>query len=71
MHIHNKAISIDMIDKSTNFEFVKKYLAITYIMSQCKYVVFGSGNCSLWIALYRGNAHNIIQHRKGKWYSFD
>ncbi len=70
-HIHNKAISVDKIDKSTNFEFIKKYLAITYIMSLCKYVVFGSGNCSFWIALYRGNANNIIQHCKGKWHSFD
>lgn len=68
--IHDPKTSVDLIDKSNNHEFAKKYLAITYIMSQCKYIVFGSGNCSIWIALYRGNSNGIIQHHKGIWHSF-
>ena len=38
-------------------------------MSKCKYVICGSsGNCSLWIALYRGNADNIFQCMGGNKY---
>jgi len=37
------------------------YLAITIIMSKCKFVVCGSGNCSIWIALFRGNMDNFFQ----------
>jgi hypothetical protein len=32
-------------------------------MSKCKYVVCGSsGNCSIWITFYRGNADNVYQY---------
>ena len=33
--------------------FQNTILAITIIMSKCEHIVFGSGNCSLWIVLYR------------------
>jgi len=49
--------------------FSKNYLAITIMMSRCKYVVCGSGNCSLWIMLYRGHARNILQNLNGSWIS--
>ncbi len=67
-HMSRCKNTVDKINVSNNFEFSKKYLAITYIMSQCKYLVFGSGNCSIWIVFYRGNSHNIIQFLNGKWY---
>ena len=38
-----------------NFVFSQYYLAITIIMSKCKYVYCNTGNCSLWIRLYREN----------------
>jgi len=38
-----------------NFVFSQYYFAITIIMSKCKYVYCNSGNCSLWIRLYREN----------------
>jgi len=62
----------DTVDKkmsSTNYEFSKKYLAITIIMSRCKYVICGSGNCDIWIMLYRGNNKNVIQNLNGSWYN--
>lgn len=37
-------------------------------MAKCKYVICGTGNCSIWIMLFRGNASNTIQFRKGNWY---
>ena len=57
----NNNITVDKIDTFTNFLYSQYYLAITKIMSKCKYVVCNTGNCSLWITLFRGNADNIVQ----------
>lgn len=59
---------------SQNYEFSKKYLGITIIMSKCKYskckyIICGSGNCDMWIMLYRGNNKNVIQNLNGSWYN--
>jgi hypothetical protein len=54
-------LSVDKINSATNFVYSQYYLAITIIMSKCKYVVYTTGNCSLWIALFRGNTENIYQ----------
>jgi len=45
----------------------QNFLAITNIMSRCKHVIMSSGNCDLWVALYRGNADNLIQYYDGVW----
>lgn len=37
------------------------------IIAKCKYVICGSGNCSIWMMLYRGNNKNVIQYLKGNW----
>jgi hypothetical protein len=52
-----------------NYKFSKYYLAITIIMSQCKHIICGSGNCSLWIMFYRQNNINVHQFLDGVWYS--
>jgi hypothetical protein len=62
----NSTVDIEM--RSEIKEFSKKYLAITIIMSKCKYIICGSGNCSMWILLYRGNNENVIQNLNGHWY---
>jgi len=59
--------TVDKKMKSQNYEFSKKYLAITIIMSKCKYIICGSGNCDIWIMLYRGNNNNLIQNINGTW----
>jgi hypothetical protein len=61
--------TVDLKMCSTNYEFSKKYLAITIIMSKCKYVICGSGNCSIWIMLYRKNSKNVIQNLNRTWYT--
>ena len=61
--------TVDKKMKSQNYEFSKKYLAITIIMSKCKYIICGSGNCSIWIMFYRENNKNIIQNLNGTWYN--
>lgn len=62
--------SVDLKMKETNYEYSKLYLAITLIMSKCKYIICGSGNCSIWIMLYRGNCKNVYQNLNRKWYEF-
>jgi hypothetical protein len=53
---------IDPINRGiSNQDFTKLFLATTLIMSKCKYVLSASGNVSLWIALFRGTANNMIQ----------
>jgi hypothetical protein len=59
--------TVDIIMKDKNPVFSKYYLAITIIMSKCKYIICGSGNCSFWIILYRGNSNNVYQNLKNNW----
>ena len=61
--------TVDLKMRSQNYEFSKKYLAITIIMSKCKYIICGSGNCSEWIMFYRENNKNVIQNLNGTWYN--
>ena len=67
-HIPKSINTVDRVMYQSNNLFSKYYLAITIIMSKCKYVVCGSGNCSLWIILYRGHNKNVCQYSKGTWY---
>ena len=60
--------TVDIKMKDTNKEFSKYYLAITIIMSKCKYIICGSGNCSIWIMFYRENSKNIIQNLNNVFY---
>jgi hypothetical protein len=62
-HISQANTTVDVVFRNTNHEYSKNFLAITYIMSQCKYVICNSGNCSLWVVLYRNNMDNVIQLR--------
>jgi hypothetical protein len=67
-HINKCLSTVDKVMKSKNYDFSKKFLAITIIMSRCKYVICGSGNCDMWIMFYRGNSENVIQNLKDKWF---
>ena len=66
-HMNKQSSTVDIVFKDLNFEFSKKYLAITIIMSKCKYIICPSGNCSIWIMFYRGNANNIMQFLNNEW----
>lgn len=60
-HINKKMSTVVYSFKDNHYKFSLYYVAITYIMSKCKYVICSTGNCSIWIALFRGNSKNIIQ----------
>jgi len=60
-HMEFMPLSIDKIDYDKNLDFSLNYLAITIIMSRCKFVICNSGNCSIWICLYRKSSENVDQ----------
>ena len=66
-HMKKASTSVDIVMPQTNYEFSKKFLAIVFIMSQCKDVICGSGNISLWLTLYRGSSVGVQQFLDGKW----
>ena len=45
------------------------FLSTIIILSRCKYIICSSGNCSVWIMLYRGNNKNVIQYLNRTWYN--
>ena len=51
-----------------NYIQIKNFLAIVYLISKCKYIICSSGNCSIWMMLYRGNGNNIKQFLNDVWY---
>lgn len=67
-HIKKCNSTVDIVMKEQNNIYSKYYLAITIIMSKCKYIVCGSGNCYIWIMFYRGNNNNTCQFNNGKWH---
>jgi hypothetical protein len=66
-HIPKASTSVDLVFREGNFEASKQYLAITIFMASCAHIIFGSGNCSLWILLYRGNSNGVHQFLEGRW----
>lgn len=66
-HMKKCNSTVDLLTKDKIDIYSKHYLSITIIMSKCKYIVCGSGNCSIWITFYRGNNKNIYQNNDGVW----
>ena len=66
-HMNKCNSTVDHTMKEDIFTFSKYYLAITIIMSKCKYIICGSGNCSIWIMFYREHSNNVIQNLNGEW----
>ena len=67
-HMSKRDNTVDKTMKKKNSLFSKYFLAITIIMSQCEHIICGSGNCSLWIILYRGHANNVYQNLYNSWF---
>ena len=54
---------------NTNYQDMFYFLSTIIILSRCKYIICSSGNCSMWIMLYRENNKNVIQYLNGTWYN--
>ena len=55
--------------KEENYKDIQYFLASVLILSECKHIVLGISNCSLWISLYRGHSNNLHQHYYEKFIS--
>ena len=66
-HVKKCDSTVDILLKNTNYIYSKYYLAITIIMSKCRYIICGSGNCSMWIIFYRENSENVYQNLNNIW----
>jgi hypothetical protein len=66
-HMTKRNSTTDIVFNNLNKEYSKYYLAITIIMAKCKYIICTSGNCSIWIMLFRMHANNVIQYLHDKW----
>ena len=60
-HIPKCLTTVDKLLRYQNSVMSKLFVSIVYVMSRCEYVICNSGNCSYWIALFRGHCHNLIQ----------
>ena len=60
--IHNSTI-----DVSRDIYF---FLASIYIASKCKYIITTSGNCDIWIILFRGHCRGVLQYLEHKQYIY-
>jgi len=47
--------------------FGAKFYSAVLSLSQCSHVITHSGNCGLWLTLYRGHANNLHQIHNGIW----
>ena len=57
----NPTTLVDKVFPEQNAVMSKNFLAIILTMAKCKYVVCGSGNCSFWMALFRGHSDGLVQ----------
>ena len=63
----NKSVVIHtMVQQDQRPLFGCRILQSIYMQSKCKHVITHSGNCGLWIALFRGNPNNISQYLNHK-----
>jgi hypothetical protein len=62
----NKGIHYEHTSEQ-NYKDISYLFASVLIMSKCKYILCSSGNVSMWIMLYRGNAMNVHQNLNLKW----
>jgi len=66
-HMPKQLSTVDLTMRHNIHAFSRTFLAITILMSKCKYVICGTGNCSIWIAYFRGHAEGMHQFRNDTW----
>lgn len=66
-HMQKQLATVDHVFHHLNHEYSKYYLAITLIMARCNHIICTSGNCSIWIMLFRGHANNVQQFLDNAW----
>ena len=64
----NKGIHNEQ-SRNENYYDMLNFLSTVLIISKCKYIICSSGNCSIWMMLYRGNNKNVIQYLNDSCYN--
>lgn len=59
--IHNEK------SKEENYKDIKNLFPTFLILSECKHLICGSSNGSIWMTFYRGNTINVHQNLNQKW----
>lgn len=54
----------DIVQPEAKTEWTRTFVAVTGLLSRCKYVVNHSGNVARWICLYRNNTKGVVQYFK-------
>jgi hypothetical protein len=54
-------------NNNENYNDIQYLLSTFLIISKCKYIICSSGNGSIWIMFYRGNAINVYQNLNKVW----
>jgi hypothetical protein len=64
--INNKPDSnvVKFLNNKNKKAHVINFVSIIYLFSKLKYLITTSGNCELFIILYRNNAQNLHQYLK-------
>jgi len=62
---HERTVDYGVLED--NYIYSKWFLAITIVMSKCHSIILNSGNCGMWIILYRGHSKNVIQYLNNDW----
>lgn len=55
------------LPKNERPEYGAKFFAALLCLSKCHTVITHSGNCGLWLSLYRGNTNNLHQIFNDEW----
>jgi hypothetical protein len=52
----------NFIEHTGRSQFGANFLSSIISLSKCKFLITHSGNCGMWITLYRGNSLNVYQY---------
>lgn len=67
-HCETANTSVDKVSfQISTQEYAKKFLAIVLLMSECATIVCNSGNCGMWICLFRGSSRGVHQRHSSGW----
>lgn len=61
-----KSVDLQSPDREQNNIFIKHFLAIIGVLKRSKYIICETGNCGMWLLLFRKRLDNIIQYQ-GRW----
>jgi hypothetical protein len=50
-----------------NYDHMMFLIPVFIILSKCNHLITGSGNCGIWLALFRKSGYNLHQFLEDRW----